>query len=190
MLIVCTIFGQQLPCGVLLALLPLVAVMAVIYFCEKNSDVPPLESLSNEQKTWIFLHSIDPSLSASVLAAWGVDKSWSYIDGVGSLAARSAKLAPKVAKEFCRCAAAFPEHQKIKADTAVIGEFLEVCYNGDSRALAADLYRIWPAEVKVSAVKPETVEAAEAPQAVPSESAADSTVLEHTNNRSNNKADE
>ncbi|MGM9991392.1 MAG: hypothetical protein ACI376_00855 [Candidatus Bruticola sp.] len=148
MLVFCTVFGLQTPFGVLLALLPLIVAMLILYSCEKFSDVPSLESLNNEQKTWIFLHSIDPSLSASVMAAWGEAKSWSYVEGVGSLATQSAKLAPRVVKEFCKCVAALPEHQKVKADGAVIGEFLEVCYNGNYLALADDLSRIWPAQPK------------------------------------------
>ena len=150
--------------GVLLALLPLILIMAIIYCYEKRVDVPKLQSLNPAQKFWLFMRSLNPSLAAKVVEALGAEVSWRYIKESNNLAPQAERLTAKINQEFCAQAAELFELRQGKENYST-EEFLEINYHNDGALLAQHLCKVWPLEIPQEQEKTEKAEAeAEVPE--------------------------
>ena len=130
---------------VALAILPIIIIMAVLYWYEKRGGTPKFESLSSAQKAWLFLRFIDPGLAVKVFIALGTEVAWNYLKEANDFAPKSALLTGKVCDEFYIKAMVLPG-SKVRVDYASITEFLIDNYHGNGALLAADLCKVWPLE--------------------------------------------
>lgn len=150
---------------VLLAVLPIIAILLFLYWYEKNANAPKFESLSSAQKVWLFLRSIDPGLAARVWVALGADLTWNYLKGVDELAPQAAGLTGLVCDEFCTKVA---EKSELKVRSVYVSttEFLIDNYYDNANLLAADLCKVWPL---VPSQEPEAEKAVESEAEVKNE---------------------
>ena len=130
---------------VALAVLPIIVIMAVLYWYEKRGGAPKFESLSSARKAWLFLRSIEPGLAVKVFMALGAETTWHYLNQANDFAPKSALPTGKVCDEFYTKALALSD-SKVRADYASITEFLIDNYHDDGALLATDLCKVWPLE--------------------------------------------